>query len=116
MSLIEDAIARQEGRPVAKPIDYARMSRVYPRQKAALTRVMNDWRAVSAPFHPSPGSPLGHEYIEGLRRRVAEKVAVTIKAAVTEWNEIGAWPDGWHAWQNALDDVVGWNRLDIGDL
>jgi len=60
-------------------IDYARMNRAYPRQKAALTRAINS------------GDP--------------QKVLAACKAAVLEWNAIGAWPDGWHRWNIALSDA-----------
>lgn len=89
MSLI-DLIARADARPV-KRIDYDRMNRVLPKQKAALTRAVKT------------GDP--------------EKVAAVCKAAVAEWNEIGAWPDDWSRWQRALDDVLPWHRhVEIGDL
>lgn len=90
MSLIDDALARQARRP-EKRIDYERMNRIYPRQKAALTRAVNS------------GDP--------------EKVAAACKKAVAEWNEIGAWPDDWSRWQRAMDDALPWNQhVDIGDL
>lgn len=60
-------------------IDYARMQRRFPRQKAALTRAVNS------------GDP--------------EKVVATCRSTVAEWNEIGCWPDDWARWQRALDDV-----------
>ncbi len=92
MGLIEDALERQAQRQSTyKPIDYDRMNRVMPKQKAALTRAIKT------------GDP--------------EIIAKVCKAAVLEWNEIGAWPDNWHRWQIALDDALGWNqRIDIGDL
>jgi hypothetical protein len=68
-------------------IDYARMKRVFPRQKAALTRAV--------------------------KTRDAKKVAAVCKAAVQEWNEIGAWPDDWARWQRALDDVSPWNSRHV---
>jgi hypothetical protein len=72
-------------------IDYARMARVYPRQKAALTRAINS------------GDPA--------------KVEAVCRAAVTEWNAIGAWPDGWARWQIALDDSRTWrNPMDLREL
>jgi hypothetical protein len=90
MSLIEDALARQEARPV-KRIDYDRMKRIGRSQKAALTRAVNS------------GDP--------------EKVAAACKKAVAEWNEIGCWRDDWPRWQCALDDATGFRRsVDIGDL
>jgi hypothetical protein len=90
MGILDDAIARSDARPVKK-IDYARMQRVFPKQKAALTRAVKT----------------------GDR----EKVALACKAAVTEWDEIGAWPDDWSRWQCALDDVCGFGHsVDIGEL
>jgi hypothetical protein len=62
-------------------IDYERMQRVSRGQKAALTRAINSkdpWR-----------------------------VAKACRAAVTEWNEIGAWPDNWHRWNIAFRDAYG---------
>jgi hypothetical protein len=60
-------------------IDYARMQRVFPKQKAALTRAINS--------------------------KDPQKVVATCQKTVAEWNEIGAWPDDWARWQRALDDV-----------
>jgi len=60
-------------------IDYARMNRVGPKQKAALTRA--------------------------IKTKDPEKIVAVCKAAVQEWNEIGAWRDDWHRWQIALSDV-----------
>lgn len=59
-------------------IDYARMKREFPKQKAALTRAINS------------GDP--------------ERVRETCKKTIQAWNEIGAWPDDWARWQRALDD------------
>lgn len=91
MSIIEDARKRQEARPAPRRIDYDRMNREHPKQKAALTRA--------------------------IKTGDAEKVAAACKKAVTAWNEIGAWPDDWSRWQRALDDALGWNNhIDIADL
>jgi len=92
VGLLEDAMARGEARAAARPrIDYARMQRVHPRQKAALTRAVKT------------GDP--------------EKVAAVCIAAMEEWDAIGAWPDDWARWQGALDDVLPWNRrVDLADL
>lgn len=79
MGLIEEARAREDAQPVRR-IDYDRMNRVLPKQKAALTRAVKT------------GNP--------------EKVAAVCKAAVAEWNDIGAWPDDWARWQRALDDML----------
>jgi len=65
-------------------IDYERMSRVYPRQKAALTRARNSGDS--------------------------DKVVLACAAAVKEWDAIGCWPDDWSAWQRALDDALGWGH------
>lgn len=78
--ILARARAREKAREAAyKPIDYARMNRVSRSQKAALTRAINS----------------------GDRDKMVEVCA----AAVTEWDEIGAWPDDWSRWQRALDDV-----------
>lgn len=68
-------------------IDYARMSRRFPVQKAALTRAQN----VKDPDD----------------RQAA--VIKTCTATVKEWDEIGAWPDDWSRWQRALSDVLHWS-------
>jgi len=62
-------------------IDYERMKRRYPHQKAALTRAL----------------------ASGDR----SKVIATCRETIREWDEIGAWPDNWSRWQRALDDVSG---------
>lgn len=77
MSLIADARARQ---PEPRRIDYDRMNKLWPKQKAALTRAKKT------------GDP--------------EKIAAVCKKAVAEWNEIGAWPDDWALFQRTLDDAL----------
>ncbi len=73
------------------PIDYARMQRRFPVQKAALTRAVKS------------GDP--------------EKVKESCRKTVLEWDEIGAWPDDWSHWQRALDDALGWrSTLRLEDL
>lgn len=90
MGLIEDARAREAAREPRR-IDYERMRKVWPRQKAALTRARKS------------GDP--------------ERVAQVCKAAVAEWDAIGAWPDDWSLFQRTLDDALGWGRsVDIADL
>jgi hypothetical protein len=90
MTLIDDALARSDARAPAR-IDYDRMNRVLPKQKAALTRAV--------------------------KTNDPEKIAQACKAAITEWSEIGAWPDEWSRWQRALDDALPFHRqLDIADL
>jgi hypothetical protein len=90
MGLIDDALARSEARPT-KVIDYARMKRVGPKQKAALTRA--------------------------IKTKDPEKIAAVVKAAIIEWDEIGAWPDHWSNWERALNDALPWHQqVDIRDL
>jgi hypothetical protein len=69
-------------------IDYERMNRIYPKQKAALTRAVNS----------------GNPY----------KVLAAVQKAVSEWNEIGAWPDGWARWDVALSDAAFAQRMAAG--
>jgi hypothetical protein len=79
--------------PAAEPrrIDYERMRKVFPQQKAALTRA--------------------------LKSKDPVKVAAACIATVKVWDEIGAWPDDWSAWQRALDDVLPWNQhVDLDDV
>lgn len=91
MSIIEDALARSEARPAPRRIDYARMNRVWPKQKAALTRARKT------------GDP--------------EKVAKVCIDAMNEWDEIGAWPDDWSLFQSALDSVLPYHsQIDLHDL
>lgn len=70
-------------------IDYARMKKSGPKLKAMLTRALNVQKDATKPGEYST------------LRRIAVRDAC--KAAVAEWNEIGAWPDNWSRWQNALD-------------
>lgn len=62
------------------PIDYARMQREFPKQKAALTRAKKS------------GDP--------------QKVLEACTKAVKVWEEIGCWPDAWHTWNIALGDAA----------
>jgi hypothetical protein len=72
-------------------IDYARMNREHPKQKAALTRAVKSGDKA--------------------------KVLAACTAAVKAWDAIGAWPDDWHRWQIALDDARGlYNSIDLRDL
>lgn len=64
-------------------IDYERMRRTMPKHKAALTRAK--------------------------KTGDAKKVEAACRAAVVEWDEIGAWPDNWSMWQIALNDARPWN-------
>src|ERR1700757_4002064 len=78
------AALRESLRESTKPrIDYERMKRVWPKQKAALTRAVNSGDV--------------------------NKVAAVCKAAVREWDEIGAWPDDWSLFQRKLNDMLPWN-------
>lgn len=91
VSLVDAARARRDARPQAKQIDYDRMRRTFPRHKAALTRAV--------------------------KTKDPEVVAAACKTAVAEWNEIGAWPDNWSAWQRALDDALPWvKQISLEDL
>lgn len=65
------------------PIDYERMQRMHPKLKAALTRATN--------------KPAEQRY---------DAVKAACVAAVTEWNQIGAWPDNWSLWQRTLHDAA----------
>lgn len=87
------AHARANARLAATPrTDYAALSRMVKRQRAALTRAKNS------------GDP--------------EKVVLACRNAVREWNAPGAiWPDDWAAWQRALDDVLPWHEhVELADL
>jgi hypothetical protein len=78
--ILARAQRREEAREAAyKPIDYTRMNRDHRNQKAALTRAVNS--------------------------ADRDKVVLACAKAVREWDDIGAWPDDWSRWQNALDDV-----------
>ena len=91
MGIIEEARIRAAARPEPQRIDYNRMNREHPKQKAALTRAIKT------------GDP--------------ERVAQACKAAIIEWNAVGAWPDDWARWQVALNDVLPWNAgIDLRDL
>jgi len=90
-TLLDAARARRDAAPEPRRIDYARMNRTHPRNKAALTRAT--------------------------KTRDPETIARACRAAVTEWNACGAWPDDWNRWQIALDDALGWNdHVDLRDL
>ena len=92
MSALDEAREHAARRAAAQPrIDYARMQREFPKQKAALTRAR--------------------------KTGDADKVVKTCQETIKVWNEIGAWPDDWSHWQRALDDVLGWNRtVQLDDL
>lgn len=59
-------------------IDYARMQKTIAKHRGALTRA---------------------------KKQGYEAVLKACRAAVEEWNAIGAWPDGWHTWNVALGDA-----------
>lgn len=110
MSILDEARARAAARPEPKRIDYERMARVRPGQKRALTAAV---KAYQKALEQSPPWDDDTEAVKEAR----EKVAKVCKAAVAEWNAIGAWPDDWSRWQVALNDVLRWNEhIDIGDL
>jgi hypothetical protein len=69
------------------PIKYARAQKLYPIQKAGLTRAINQWKKTGDP----------------------KPVVVACENAIRQWNIIGAWPDGWHRWNIALQDATGWS-------
>lgn len=83
MSIIDDALARSEARPVRR-IDYDRMNAIRPQQKADLTRAV--------------------------KTKDPEKVAAVCKTAIEAWDECGAWPDDWSRWQRALNDSLPFHR------
>ncbi len=90
MGIIQEAQARAAAQPVVR-IDYQRMNAVWPKQKAALTRACKT------------GDP--------------EKVAAVCKAAVAEWDAIGAWPDDWARFERALNDLLPFgSQVDLRDL
>jgi hypothetical protein len=75
---------------IARPIDYDRMNRVRPHQKAALTRA--------------------------IRSGSKARLLVACRDAVREWDKIGCWPDDWNVWQIALDDALGLGAPALGRL
>lgn len=109
MTLSPEELARRDVRQQPSRIDYARMNRIYPKQKAALTRAVNAWKkakAASPQFDPHPSV-----------QEAAERILAACRKAVREWDEVGAWPDGWHSWQIALDDTRHWtDSIDLRDL
>jgi hypothetical protein len=72
-------------------IDYERAKRNGPKLKAALTRA----KKVADPI-----------------ARKAAIIAACLKAVI-EWDEWGAWPDGWHLWNEALAEVT---HIKLADL
>lgn len=60
-------------------IDYARMQKSGPKLKAMLTRA---------------------------KKQGYEAVTEACRAAVKEWEAVGAWPDNWSLWQRTLDDAA----------
>lgn len=77
--------------PVIRRIDYDRMNREWPKQKAALTRAKKT----------------------GDARKVAE---VCVEAARV-WDEIGAWPDDWRIFESTLNDMLHWRtQIDLQEL
>lgn len=76
----------EEQRPATNPrrIDYERMNREWPRQKRALAAAV--------------------------KAKDPARVAQVCIDAVKVWDEVGAWPDDWSAFQRGLDDVLPWNQ------
>lgn len=75
------------------PIDYAAANRLFPKQKAALTRAVNS--------------------------KDDRKVYDACKKAVQEWESApfnGAWPDDWSRWQRALNDTFTYRFTQLDDL
>lgn len=68
--------------PARPAIDYERMKREWPKQKAALARAVKTGDAT--------------------------KVAEVCVAAVRVWDDIGAWPDDWMMFERALNDLLHW--------
>lgn len=69
--------------PEPRRIDYDRMSSEYPKVKGLLTRAEKS------------GDPT--------------KVLVAVERFITLSDEVGAMPDDWHRWRNALEDA--WREL-----
>jgi hypothetical protein len=86
--ILAQAREREEARAAAyTPPDYDGVSKVYRKQKAALTRAINS--------------------------DDSDKIVVAVTKAVREWGEApfnGAWPDDWSRWQRALDDALPFGR------
>lgn len=77
--------------PEPRKIDYERMSREWPKQKRKLDAAVKSGDAV--------------------------KVGEVCIEAVKVWDECGAWPDDWAAFQRALDDVLPWPlQADLSDV
>lgn len=75
-------------------IDYALAKKRGPILKAKLTRALRSADDV------------------GKGNRVLKAVAENILF----WDEVGAWPDDWHRWQAALDEVYGWGFATVDDV
>jgi hypothetical protein len=111
MGILDDARARRDAHPEPRRIDYDRMNRVMPSQKAALTRAVNAYRKAEATARAK------YERNSPAMDAAREGIAKVCKAAIIEWNAIGAWPDNWHSWQIALDDALGFrDSIDLRDL
>jgi hypothetical protein len=82
-----------DNRPPQTPrqIDYDRMNREWPRQKAALTRAR--------------------------KTGDARKVAKVCIDAVAVWDAVGAWPDDWMLFERTLNDMLHWRQqINLGDV
>lgn len=87
---LQQAIQRGAER-IPPRIDYARMKREWPKQKAALTRARKSGDV--------------------------DRVAEVCRRAVLVWDEIGAWPDDWCLFERTLNDMLPWHQqVDLRDL
>ena len=84
-------IDQRPSRPEPRRIDYERMNREWPKQKRSLNRAVKTGDAT--------------------------KVAAVCIDVVKVWDEVGAWPDDWSAFQRGLDDVLPWSQqADLADV
>lgn len=82
--------------PAPRRIDYDRMQRTLPRQKAGMTRLRKRIAAGTT----------------GDRDATAAQVGSFLSSVAGVWDEIGAWPDDWHAFRNfGLDHGIDMERL-----
>lgn len=105
MGIIDTAQERQNrALQRERPIDYERMNRIFPSQKAALTRAVKKVEQAREVYEQN------YRLDPGPLKAAIENLATVIKKAIAEWNECGAWPDDWARWQRALDDALPWNQ------
>lgn len=70
-------------------IDYKAAAILFPKQKASLTRA---------------------------KKKGFNAVLASCTRTVSEWNQVGAWPDNWSLWQRTLDDAAIAERRSTVDL